>query len=121
NGGTLFLDEVANLPYEVQTSLLRVVQEKKIRRIGGNKEINVDVRLIIASNENLVEAYKKRKFREDLFYRFNEFQISLPPLRKRKEEIMMYADFFLKQSNELLGKEIVKFDDEVLIYSSSIP
>ena len=114
NGGTLFLDEVANLPYEVQTSLLRVVQEKKIRRIGGNKEISVDVRLIIASNENLVDAYKKRKFREDLFYRFNEFQISLTPLRKRKEEIMMYADFFLQQSNELLGKKISKFDDDVI-------
>jgi len=94
NGGTLFLDEVANLPYEVQTSLLRVVQEKKIRRIGSNKEINIDVRLIIASNENLSEAYKKGKFREDLFHRFNEFQISVPSLKDRPEDIGMYADFF---------------------------
>jgi len=114
NGGTLFLDEVANLPYEVQTSLLRVVQEKKIRRIGGNKEINIDVRLIIASNENLQEAYKKGRFREDLFHRFNEFQITVPALRERPEDIMMYADFFLKNSVEVLGKNITGFDDDVI-------
>jgi two-component system response regulator HydG len=114
NGGTLFLDEVANLPYEVQTSLLRVVQEKKIRRIGSNKEINIDVRLIIASNENLNDAYKKGKFREDLFHRFNEFQISVPSLKERPEDILMYAEFFLKSSNEALGKNISGFDDEVI-------
>ncbi len=113
NGGTLFLDEVANLPYEVQTSLLRVVQEKKIRRIGGNKEINIDVRLIIASNENLNDAYRKGKFREDLFHRFNEFQINVPPLRERPEDIIMYADFFLHGSNEVLGKNITGFEKEV--------
>jgi two-component system, NtrC family, response regulator HydG len=113
NGGTLFLDEVGNLPYEVQTSLLRVVQEKKVKRIGSNKEINVDVRLIIASNENLAEAYKKGKFREDLFHRFNEFQISVLPLRERKEEIMLYAEFFLKKANERLQKNIIGFDEEV--------
>ncbi|MEO8085902.1 MAG: sigma-54 dependent transcriptional regulator [Bacteroidota bacterium] len=113
NGGTLFLDEVANLPYEVQTSLLRVVQEKKIRRIGSNKEIHIDVRLIIASNENLNEAYHKGKFREDLFHRFNEFQLNVPPLRERAEDIMMYAEFFLQNSNEVLDKNITGFDDEV--------
>lgn len=113
NGGTLFLDEVANLPYEVQTSLLRVVQEKKIRRIGSNKEIMIDVRLIIASNENLNEAYRRGKFREDLFHRFNEFQISVPALRERPEDIMMYAEFFLQNSNEVLGKNITGFDDDV--------
>jgi len=114
NGGTLFLDEVANLPYEVQTSLLRVVQEKKIRRIGSNKEINIDVRLIIASNENLNEAYRKGKFREDLFHRFNEFQLSVPALRERPEDIVMYAEFFLQNSNHVLGKNITGFDDEVI-------
>ena len=113
NGGTLFLDEVANLPYEVQTSLLRVVQEKKIRRIGSNKEINIDVRLIIASNENLNDAYKKGKFREDLFHRFNEFQISVPGLRERPDDISMYAEFFLQSSNDVLGKHITGFDAEV--------
>jgi len=114
NGGTLFLDEVGNLPYEVQTSLLRVVQEKKVKRIGSNKEINVDVRLIIASNENLNEAHKKGKFREDLFHRFNEFQITVLPLRERKEEIPLYADFFLKTANERLGKKISGFEEEVI-------
>jgi two-component system response regulator HydG len=113
NGGTLFLDEVANLPYEVQTSLLRVVQEKRIRRIGSNKEINIDVRLIIASNENLAEACRRGKFREDLYHRFNEFHITVPPLREKTDEIMMYADFFLNQSNEILGKKIHGFEDEV--------
>ena len=114
NGGTLFLDEVANLPYEVQTSLLRVVQEKKIRRIGSNKEINIDVRLIIASNENLNDAYKRGKFREDLFHRFNEFQISVPALRERPDDIIMYAEFFLQNSNDVLGKQITGFDAEVM-------
>jgi two-component system response regulator HydG len=114
NGGTLFLDEVGNLPYEVQTSLLRVVQEKKVKRIGSNKEINVDVRLIIASNENLAEAYKKGKFREDLFHRFNEFQISVLPLRERKEEIELYANYFLKRACDRLEKQIDSFDEEVL-------
>jgi len=114
NGGTLFLDEVANLPYEVQTSLLRVVQEKKIRRIGSNKEINIDVRLIIASNENLNDAYKKGKFREDLFHRFNEFQISVPALRERPDDVIMYSEFFLQSSNDVLGKQITGFDAEVI-------
>ncbi len=114
NGGTLFLDEVANLPYEVQTSLLRVVQEKKIRRIGSNKEIHIDVRLIIASNENLNDAYRKGKFREDLFHRFNEFQLNVPSLRERPEDILMYAEFFLQNSNEVLDKKITGFDDEVM-------
>jgi two-component system, NtrC family, response regulator HydG len=121
NGGTLFLDEVGNLPYEVQTSLLRVVQEKKVKRIGSNKEINVDVRLIIASNENLADAYKKGKFREDLFHRFNEFQISVLPLRERKEEIPLYAEFFLKSANERLGKNIIGFDDEVMTLFQQYP
>jgi two-component system response regulator HydG len=121
NGGTLFLDEVGNLPYEVQTSLLRVVQEKKVKRIGSNKEINVDVRLIIASNENLAEAHKKGKFREDLFHRFNEFQITVLPLRERKEEMELYANYFLKIACERLGKEIVGFDDEVLALFHQYP
>src|SRR3954452_20353958 len=80
NGGTLFLDEVANLSSEIQASLLRVIQERKFKRIGGNKEMEVDVRIIVATNENLQEAYRAGKFREDLYHRFNEFAIYLPPL-----------------------------------------
>ncbi len=113
NGGTLFLDEVANLSYEIQVSLLRVVQERKMKRIGGNKEINLDVRIVIASNENLIEAYKKGRFREDLFHRFNEFTIQVPPLRNRGSDIMVFANFFLEKANAELEKSIIGFSDEV--------
>ncbi|HNP99885.1 MAG TPA: sigma-54 dependent transcriptional regulator, partial [Bacteroidia bacterium] len=87
-GGTLFLDEVANLPYDIQTLLLRVVQERKMKKIGGTAEISLDVRILVASNENLSEAARKGKFREDLYHRFNEFSIHLSPLRERKEDIL---------------------------------
>jgi two-component system, NtrC family, response regulator HydG len=114
NGGTLFLDEVANLSAETQAALLRVLQERKIKRVGGNKEIMVDVRIIVASNENLQDSYRKGKFREDLFHRFNEFSISLPPLRHRKEDIPLFAEYFLVRANEELGKKVDGFEPEVL-------
>ena len=114
NGGTLFLDEVANLSPEVQASLLRVIQERKFKRVGGNKELPVDVRIIVASNENLQEAYRKGKFREDLYHRFNEFSINLPPLRMRKTDIPLFADFFLTKTNEELGRNVFGFEDEVM-------
>ena len=114
NGGTLFLDEVANLSPEVQASLLRVIQERKYKRVGGNKEMPVDVRIIVASNENLQNAYRKGTFREDLYHRFNEFSINLPPLRSRKEDIPLFAQFFLNKTNAELGKEIEGYDDEVI-------
>lgn len=114
NGGTLFLDEVANLSKDVQASLLRVIQERKFKRIGGTKETDVDVRIIVASNENLQEAYQKGKFREDLYHRFNEFSINLPPLREREDDILLFADFFLEKTKKELNREIDGFDDEVL-------
>ncbi|CAH0996050.1 Transcriptional regulatory protein ZraR [Emticicia aquatica] len=114
NGGTLFLDEVGNLPYDTQVSLLRVVQERKVRRIGGNREISVDVRLIVASNERLIEAAKKGKFREDLYYRFNEFSIDVPPIRDRKEDLMAFAQFFLVKTNDELNKNVQSFSSEVI-------
>ena len=114
NGGTLFLDEVANLSAEIQASLLRVIQERKFKRVGGNTEIGIDIRLIVASNENLQEAYRKGKFREDLYHRFNEFSINLPPLRSRKDDIPLFADFFLSRTMEELNKQLEGFDDEVL-------
>jgi two-component system response regulator HydG len=114
NGGTLFLDEVSNLPKDVQASLLRVIQERKYKRVGGTKEMDVDVRIIVASNENLQEAYQKGKFREDLYHRFNEFSINLPPLRKRKDDIPLFAQFFLDRTNEELQKNIEGYDDEVI-------
>lgn len=113
NGGTLFLDEVSNLPKDVQASLLRVIQERKYKRVGGTKEMDVDVRIIVASNENLQEAYKKGKFREDLYHRFNEFSINLPPLRNRKGDIPLFAQFFLDKTNAELQKNIEGYEDDV--------
>lgn len=114
NGGTLFLDEVGNLSLEVQATLLRVIQERKFKRVGGNKEMTTDVRVIVASNENLQQAYRKGKFREDLYHRFNEFSINLPPLRTRKEDILLFADFFLEKTNEELDKNVIGFEDDIL-------
>lgn len=114
NGGTLFLDEVANLSPEVQAALLRVIQERKFKRVGGTKEMDVDVRIIVASNENLQDAYKRGKFREDLYHRFNEFSINLPPLRERKDDIPLFADFFLDKTNLELGKSIEGYEDDVM-------
>ena len=114
DGGTLFLDEVANLSLDVQATLLRVIQERKIKRVGGNKEKDVDVRIVVASNENLQDAYRKGKFREDLYHRFNEFSINLPPLRHRPQDILAFADFFLHKTNEELGKDVAGFEEPVL-------
>jgi len=113
NGGTIFLDEISNLSYDIQVSLLRVVQERKLRRVGGIKDIPLDVRIIIASNELLWEAAQKGKFREDLYHRFNEFTIDVPPLRSRKEDIMTFAKHFLRKANEGLDKMIKGFTPEV--------
>lgn len=114
DGGTLFLDEVSNLSLDVQATLLRVIQERKFKRVGGNKETNVDVRLIVASNENLQDAYRKGKFREDLYHRFNEFSINLPSLRSRKDDILLFAEFFLAKTNKELAKDVIGFEDNVL-------
>lgn len=115
NGGTLFLDEVSNLSYEIQMALLRVVQERKVRRIGGNKEIDLDVRIIVASNERLLESARKGKFREDLYYRFNEFSMEVPALRDRRDDLMLFADAFLQSTNAELGKDIKGFTDDVIM------
>lgn len=114
NGGTLFLDEVVNLSPEVQAALLRVIQERKFKRVGGTKEMDVDVRIIVASNENLQGAYKNGKFREDLYHRFNEFSINLPPLRERRADIPLFADFFLDKTNAELNKTIEGYEEEVM-------
>jgi two-component system response regulator HydG len=114
NGGTLFLDEVTNLSYEIQAALLRVIQERKFRRVGGSKEMSLDIRVIVASNENLQDAYRKGKFREDLYHRFNEFSIIIPPLRNRKDDIPLFADFFLLKAISELNKDIEGFEPEVV-------
>jgi len=114
NGGTLFLDEVGNLSYEIQAALLRTVQERKVKRIGSTKEINLDVRIIIATNENLQEGIQKGRFREDLYHRFNEFSIWIPPLRERGGDIMLLAEHFLKLANHELGRGVTSFSPEVV-------
>lgn len=113
NGGTLFLDEVGNLSYEIQAALLRTVQERKVKRIGSTKEIDLDVRIIIATNENLQEGIAKGRFREDLYHRFNEFSIYMPPLRDRGNDIIMLAAHFLKIANQELGRNVSTFSPEV--------
>ncbi|MFN0275621.1 MAG: sigma-54-dependent transcriptional regulator [Chitinophagales bacterium] len=113
-GGTLFLDEITNLSYDVQVLLLRVVQERRLRRIGSNKEIDIDVRIIIASNERLTESVARGKFRDDLYHRFNEFSIEVPALRDRDKDILLFANFFLSQSNAEFDKNVLRFSPEVL-------
>ena len=114
NGGTLFLDEVGNLSYEIQAALLRTVQERKVKRIGSTKEIDLDVRIIIATNESLQDGIQKGKFREDLYHRFNEFTIYMPPLRERGNDIMLLADHFLRIANNELGRNVDTFSPEVI-------
>lgn len=113
NGGTLFLDEIGNLSYEIQATLLRTVQERKVKRIGSTKEIDLDVRIIVATNENLSENILKGTFREDLYHRFNEFSIHLPSLKKRGNDILIFADKFLAIANQELNKNIKGFSEGV--------
>ncbi|WP_106790943.1 sigma-54 dependent transcriptional regulator [Aquimarina sp. Aq78] len=114
NKGTLFLDEIGNLSYELQVQLLRALQERKIKPVGSNKEIEVDIRVIVATNEDLSHAVKEGDFREDLYHRLNEFSIKVPPLRDRIEDLMLFANHFLEESNIELEKHVVGFADEVL-------
>jgi two-component system response regulator HydG len=113
HGGTLFLDEIGNLSYEVQIKLLRVLQERKISRVGENKDICVDVRIIAASNIPLVNLVRENKFREDLFHRINEFKITVPPLNERPEDIMVFANHFMEEANEELDRDVKGFSEEV--------
>lgn len=114
NGGTLFLDEIGNLPYDIQVNLLRAIQERKIKRIGSSKEIPVDVRIIVATNENLLDMVNAGTFREDLYHRLNEFTIRVAPLHERKDDLMVFAKRFLVQANSELDKNVIGFDNEVI-------
>lgn len=112
-GGTLFLDEVGNLPYENQVKLLRALQERVISRVGDNKTIKVDVRLIAATNEDLTNNVVENEFREDLFHRLNEFRIQLPPLRQRGDDILEFTEFFIEKANKIFNKQVLGIDDNV--------
>ncbi len=105
-GGTIFLDEIGEMPLNTQTIMLRVLQERYIQRIGGDKDIPIDVRVIAATNKNLAEEVKKGRFRQDLYYRLNVLQINIPPLRKRKKDIPILAEIFLNEITQACGKYI---------------
>ncbi len=110
--GTIFLDEIGNLPYDTQVKLLRAIQQKVISRVGDTSEIPVDVRIITATNRDLLQATTEGHFREDLYHRINEFKISIPPIRERGDDVMIFANHFLKEANKELSKDVKGFDDE---------
>ena len=114
NGGTLFLDEIGNLSYELQVQLLRALQERKIKPVGSNNEIAVDIRVVAATNEDLEEAVKEGDFREDLYHRLNEFSIEVPRLRERQEDLMLFINLFLDQANKELEKEVEGFSPDAV-------
>ena len=110
NGGTLFLDEMGNLNYEVQVQLLRALQERKIRPVGSTKEIDIDIRLVCATNENLAQRVAEGNFREDLYHRVNEFTIYMPELKDRGADIFLFADLFIKHANKELNRNVEGLD-----------
>lgn len=123
NGGTLFLDEVGNLSYEVQVQLLRALQERRIRPVGGTQERPIDIRLVCATNENLEEAVGEGRFREDLYHRINEFTIYMPKLSERGSDLFLFADLFIRHANEELNRTVEGFDSAAaeLLASHSWP
>lgn len=113
NGGTLFLDEVGNLSYEVQIQLLRAIQERAVQPVGGNKQINVDVRIITATNDDLAAKVREGKFREDLYHRINEFKLQVSPLRERPEDLVQFVEYFIRIANRELNRDIKGLNEEV--------
>lgn len=113
DGGTLFLDEIGNLSYDIQVKLLRVLQEQKFNRVGGHKDITVDVRILVATNEDLKRGVEEGNFREDLYYRLNEFNIELNAIRNRPEDLKEFSDTFIDLANKQLGRSVKGLSDEV--------
>lgn len=114
NGGTLFLDEIVDMQQPMQSKLLRVLEDKKIRRIGSNTDVSVDVRIIAATNQDLPKLLEDNKFRNDLYYRLNSFEIFIPPLRERREDIPILLDYFLKLMAQKLNKKVPAVDSSVV-------
>ncbi|NLW40412.1 MAG: sigma 54-interacting transcriptional regulator [Tissierellia bacterium] len=114
NGGTIFLDEIGDMPLEMQVKLLRVLEEKEFERVGGNKKITLDARIIAATNEKIEEAVEKGKFREDLYYRLNVINIDIPPLRDRKEDIPLLCDHLIEYLSKELNTDKKKIDERTM-------
>lgn len=114
NGGTLFLDEIGNLSYEVQVKLLRVLQEKMVQPVGSNKAVKVDVRIIAATNDDLLKSVEEGLFREDLYHRINEFKLKIPPLRERRDDLPEFITYFINTSNKELNRQVKHFSDEAM-------
>jgi DNA-binding NtrC family response regulator len=112
--GTIFLDEIGEIAPSVQTKLLRVLQEKQFERVGGSETITVDVRVIAATNRDLEQAVREKQFRDDLYYRLNVISVKLPPLRERGDDVMIFADHFLKRFADEMGKPIKNFSEEAI-------
>jgi transcriptional regulator with GAF, ATPase, and Fis domain len=121
HSGTIFLDEIGELPAETQIALLRVLQERQFERVGGNRVLSTDVRVIAATNRDLAAAIASGTFRPDLFYRLNVFPIHVPPLRNRKEDIPMLVEYFVKRYAEKAGKQISKINKNTLKLCQSYP
>lgn len=113
NGGTLFLDEIGNLPHEIQILLLRAIQEEQIKRVGGTQDIPVDVRIVAATNEMLIDNVQKQIFRNDLYHRLNEFELYLAPLRERLDDLEEFAEFFITEACEEFDRPLMKISQEV--------
>jgi len=114
HGGTIFLDEIGEMPLPLQAKLLRVIQERTFERVGGNKEIRADVRIVAATHRDLTAEVREKRFREDLFYRLNVFPVRLPPLRERKDALPFLTDYFIRRFARDLGKKVAGIDNEAL-------
>src|SRR5690606_1683685 len=114
DGGTLFLDEIGNLSYEIQIKLLRVIQERVLTPVGGLTPVKIDVRLIVATNYDLMTGAQSGEFREDLYHRLNEFKIYVPPLRERIEDLNLFINYFIEKTNYELGKNVTHFSPELM-------
>ena len=121
NAGTLLLDEITNLSEAVQMKLLRVIQERRLQHLGGKRDISIDVRIIVASNVNLSEAVRAGKFRDDLYHRLNEFQIELPKLTERKDDIPILAKYFLDEANSEFNKKVNGISPEAMKFLLNYP
>lgn len=114
NGGTIFLDEIGEMDLSIQTKLLRVLQEREFERVGSSRSIKIDVRILSATNKDLKKEVEERRFREDLFYRLNVFNVDVPPLRERKEDIPLIAEHFINKYNKILNKKVKKISAKAM-------